>query len=108
MARGLYYRPSTFWSRPIDREETIHTDTRMLGLTTKHIYFAGSQKRVPDPPQQDSDLRPLRGRVRDHAGRADRQAADLPDRIRLVRLQPGPAPRVNDEFHPEPGTSPTA
>ena len=45
VARGLYYRPSAFRSRPIEWEETVHADTGMLGLTTKHIYFAGSRKR---------------------------------------------------------------
>ena len=45
VARGLYYRPSTFRSRPIEWEETVHAGTGMLGLTTKHIYFAGSRKR---------------------------------------------------------------
>ena len=43
--RGLYYRPSTFRSRPIEWEESVHADTGMLGLTTRHIYFAGSRKR---------------------------------------------------------------
>ena len=45
VARGLYYRPSTFRSRPIEWEETVHADTGLLGLTTKHIYFAGSRKK---------------------------------------------------------------
>ena len=45
VVRGLYHRPSTFRSRPIEWEETIHADTGMLGLTTKHIYFAGRRKR---------------------------------------------------------------
>ena len=45
VARGLYYRPSTFRSRPMEWEETVHAGTGMLGLTTKHIYFAGSRKR---------------------------------------------------------------
>ena len=45
VARGLYYRPSTFRSRPIEWEETVHADTGMLGLTTKHIYFAGNRRR---------------------------------------------------------------
>ena len=40
VARGLYYRSSTFRSRPIEWEETVHADTGLLGLTTKHIYFA--------------------------------------------------------------------
>ena len=45
VARGLYYRPSTFRSRPIEWEETIHADTGLLGLTTKHIYFHGARKK---------------------------------------------------------------
>ena len=44
-ARGLYYQPGAFRSRPIGREETVHADTGMLGLTTKHIYFADRRKR---------------------------------------------------------------
>ena len=44
VARGLYYRPSTFRSPPIEWEETVHADTGMLGLTTRHIYFAGRRK----------------------------------------------------------------
>ena len=45
VARGLYYRPSTFRSRPIEWEETVHADTGILGLTTKRVYFAGSRKK---------------------------------------------------------------
>ena len=45
VAKGLYYRPSTFRSQPIEWEETVHADTGLLGLTTKHIYFAGSRKK---------------------------------------------------------------
>ena len=45
VARGLYYRPSTFRSRLIEREETVHADTGLLGLTTKHVYLASSRKR---------------------------------------------------------------
>ena len=45
MARGLYCRPSTFRSQPTLWEETVHADSGLLGLTTKHIYFAGSRKR---------------------------------------------------------------
>ena len=43
--RGLCYRPSAFWNRPIEWEETVHAGTGLLGLTTKHIYFGGSRKR---------------------------------------------------------------
>ena len=45
MARGVHYRPSTFRSRPIEWEETVHADTGMLGRTAKHIYSAGRRKR---------------------------------------------------------------
>ena len=45
VAKGLYYRPSTFRSRPIEWEETVHQDTGLLGFTTKHVYFAGSRKK---------------------------------------------------------------
>ena len=40
-----YYRPSTFRSRPIEWDETVHADTGLLGLTTKHIHFAGRKKK---------------------------------------------------------------
>ena len=45
VARGLYYSPRQFRSRPIEWEETVHADTGLLGLTTKHLYFAGSRKK---------------------------------------------------------------
>ena len=45
VARGVYCRPSTFRSRPIEWVETIYSDTGLLGLTTKHLYFAGSRER---------------------------------------------------------------
>ena len=45
VARGLYYSPRQFRSRPIEWEETVHADTGMLGLTTKHLYFAGARKK---------------------------------------------------------------
>ena len=45
VARGLYYRPSTFRSRQVEWEETVKADTGLLGLTTKHVYFAGSRKK---------------------------------------------------------------
>ena len=37
VARGLYYSPGQFRSRPIEWEET--------GLTTKHLYFSGPKKK---------------------------------------------------------------
>ena len=45
VARGLYYSPRQCRSRPIEWEETVHADTGLLGLTTKHLYFAGSRKK---------------------------------------------------------------
>ncbi len=45
VARGLYYRPSTFRSRVHEWEENVHADTGLLGVTTKHLYFHGPKKR---------------------------------------------------------------
>ena len=45
VARGIYYSPRQSRSRPIEWEETVHQDTGVLGLTTKHLYFAGAKKK---------------------------------------------------------------
>ena len=45
VARGLYYSPRQLRSRAVEWEETVKVDTGLLGLTTKHIYFAGSRKK---------------------------------------------------------------
>ena len=45
VAKGLYYSPREFRSRPVEWEETVKADTGLLGLTTKHLYFAGSRKK---------------------------------------------------------------
>ena len=45
VAKGLYYRPGMFRSQFHEWEETLHVDTGLLGMTTKHIYFHGNRKR---------------------------------------------------------------
>lgn len=45
VARGVYFRTGGFKGRPVEYEESVHEDTGLLGVTTKHIYFAGSSKR---------------------------------------------------------------
>ena len=45
VAKGLYYSPRQFQSRAVEWEETVKADTGLLGLTTKHVYFAGSRKK---------------------------------------------------------------
>ena len=45
IAKGLYYSPRMFRSQTHEWEETVHVDTGLLGVTTKHIYFHGSRKR---------------------------------------------------------------
>ena len=51
VARGLYYRPSTFRSRPIEWEETVHADTGMLGLRN-YPYW-------PFQPETVSEVTPV-------------------------------------------------
>lgn len=45
IASGVYYRPSVFKGQSVAREETVHTDTGIIGFTTKHIYFHGDRER---------------------------------------------------------------
>lgn len=45
IAKGLYYRTGAFKGERVQTSETIHADTGLLGVTNKHVYFAGSSKR---------------------------------------------------------------
>jgi hypothetical protein len=45
IAKGLYYRTGAFKGERVQTSETIHVDTGLLGVTNKHIYFAGPSKR---------------------------------------------------------------
>ncbi len=44
IAKGLYYRVGSFKGERVDTQETAFVDTGMLGVTNKHIYFAGENK----------------------------------------------------------------
>lgn len=44
VAKGFYLRQSSFKGRAVDRSETVLQDVGVLGLTTKHMYFAGGTK----------------------------------------------------------------
>jgi hypothetical protein len=45
IAKGVYYRTGAFKGERVQTSETIHADTGLLGVTNKHIYFAGPVKR---------------------------------------------------------------
>ena len=83
VARGLYYRPSTFRGRVIEKEETVHQDTGLFGFTTKHIYFSGPKKKCRVRSDKFVDFEPYD----DGFGiMKDSQTAKPPSRRR-----PGPA-----------------
>lgn len=44
VAKGVYIRPSMFRGRPVETKSLQHLDTGLMGITTKHIYFTGSEK----------------------------------------------------------------
>lgn len=44
IAKGIYYRTGAFKGERVETHETIHTDTGILGITNKHIYFTGDDK----------------------------------------------------------------
>jgi len=45
IAKGLYYRTGAFKGERVQTSETVHADIGLMGITNKHIYFAGSVKR---------------------------------------------------------------
>ena len=45
VAKGVYVRKSAFRGRPVSKSELEFVDSGLLGVTTKHIYFNGSQER---------------------------------------------------------------
>jgi len=45
IAKGVYYRTGGFKGERVQTSETIHADTGLLGVTNKHVYFAGTSKR---------------------------------------------------------------
>lgn len=45
IAKGVYYRTGGFKGERVQTSETVHADTGLLGVTNKHIYFAGTAKR---------------------------------------------------------------
>ncbi|VAX07067.1 hypothetical protein MNBD_ALPHA03-1544 [hydrothermal vent metagenome] len=45
VAKGLYFRTGAFKGERVQSSETVHTDTGVMALTNKHIYFAGESKR---------------------------------------------------------------
>ncbi len=47
--KGVYYRVGEFKGRPVDRTERVRMDNGILGVTDKHLYFAGPGKsfRIP-------------------------------------------------------------
>lgn len=46
LATSLYLKTTDVSAELIESEETVHVDRGILGVTTKHIYFAGSQKSI--------------------------------------------------------------
>lgn len=45
VAKGVYYRTGGFKGERVQTTETTYVDSGLMGITTKHIYFAGAQRR---------------------------------------------------------------
>ena len=45
VTKGVYYRVGGFKGERVQESDTVHADTGLMGLTNKHIYFAGPSKR---------------------------------------------------------------
>jgi hypothetical protein len=46
IVKGVYYRVGAFRGQPVERTERVQIDTGFLGITSKHLYFAGPRKSV--------------------------------------------------------------
>jgi len=44
LAKGVYYRVGAFRGHPVTKTDRVHVDTGLLGVTNKHLYFAGPLK----------------------------------------------------------------
>jgi hypothetical protein len=44
VAKGVYYRVSSFRGNPVVTAQVVHVATGQLGITQKHMYFAGGSK----------------------------------------------------------------
>ena len=50
VTKGVYVRPGAFRGRSVASKSMEHTDSGMLGITTKHIYFTGRRREeLPGP-----------------------------------------------------------
>jgi hypothetical protein len=49
IARGVYYRTSSFKGRPVQFSEMQHIGRGLFALTTKHVYFASPEKKFKIP-----------------------------------------------------------
>lgn len=49
IARGVYYRTSSFKGRPVQFSEMKYIGTGLFALTTKHVYFGSPEKKFKIP-----------------------------------------------------------
>lgn len=49
IARGVYYRTSSFKGRPVQFSEMKHIGSGLFALTTKHVYFGSPEKKFKIP-----------------------------------------------------------
>ena len=103
VARGVYYRPGTFRSRNVEWGRDRPPGHRPLGVHHQAPVLLGQQEEIPGQVRPDCGFRAVQRRVRADEGSSDRKAAVLPDRGRMVRIQPRhqPSTDVNrDRHHP--------
>lgn len=58
VARGVYYRVGGFRGHPVERSELVEIDTGIVGVTSKHLYFAGPKTSLRVPYQKIVSFRP--------------------------------------------------
>ncbi len=49
VAKGVYFRTSSFRGNPVERVSTEREDVGLMAITSKHVMFSGSRKHLRIP-----------------------------------------------------------
>lgn len=58
IAKGIYYKTGAFKGHPVETSQMVNIDNGCVGVTTKHIYFAGGRKSFRAPFTKIINLTP--------------------------------------------------
>jgi hypothetical protein len=60
IAKGVYYRPSAFRGSPVETTKLVQVDSGQVLVTSHHIYFLGTRKRLRVPYRKIVSVEPFK------------------------------------------------